>query len=107
MIGKAVKSKVWKIKSELQEEEGGGGGATQVEPAGSAPSSSKKAPSVQEEDRAAVNHRVSTGSVSTSTRREGSSRSETSVSLVSRDIFCPPSRANLNLSSKKAGFITL
>ena len=28
---------------------------------------------VQEEDRAAVNHRVNTGSVSTSTRREGSS----------------------------------
>ena len=47
-------------------EEGGGGGRVQQQQEGAEHVH-------EEEDRAAVNHRVSTGSVSTSTRREGSS----------------------------------
>ena len=60
----------------------------------------------EEEDRAAVNHRVCTGSVSAS-RRE-----ESTVCLINSKLnpgifFVHPLGQIWNLSSKKAGFITL
>ena len=67
-------------KVNFKEEDGGGGervqeGRDHHQRAGRVQQQQEGVEHVQEEDRAAVNHRVSTGSVSTS-RREGSSRSD-------------------------------